>query len=114
MRLIDADALCRTISLHIMAYKTLLNNKITIPNQIDKEKVNSVIDGFRECIDIVYHEPRVIAEPIRHGHWEFYAKSIKDVPTESCSECGGWSYGDNEAYCPCCGAKMEEIKDEVD
>jgi hypothetical protein len=53
-----------------MAYKTLLNNKITIPNQIDKEKVNSVIDGFRECIDIVNYEPRVIAEPIRHGHWE--------------------------------------------
>lgn len=64
MRLIDADALCRKISLHIMAYKELLTNKITIPSQIDKEKINSIIDGFRECIDIVYYEPTVNAEPV--------------------------------------------------
>ena len=52
---------------------------------------------------------------VKHGYWEFHAKSIKDVPTEACSECGEWSYGDNEAYCPCCGAKMdEEIEDEID
>ena len=63
----------------------------------------------------VEHEKALDAEPIRHGHWEFHAKSIKDVLTESCSECGEWSYGDNEAYCPWCGAKKNEVKkDEVE
>ena len=123
-RLIDADALCRTISLHIMAYKTLLNNKITIPNQIDKEKVNSVIDGFRECIDIVYYEPRVIAEHIRHGHWTPY--EYGDCHWHKCSVCGvadkyietvhrdGYPDKDLECirhYCPNCGAKMDEVKE---
>lgn len=51
-----------------------------------------------------------IVDTERHGHWEFHALSIKNVPTEACSECGEWSYGDNEAYCPCCGAKMDEVE----
>ena len=103
MRLIDADALCRTISLNIMAYKKLLTNKITIRSQIDKDKINSIIDGFRECIDIVYNEPRVIAEPIRHGHW------VMDKGYNECSICGC-----NEVvtpYCPQCGAKMDEVEE---
>jgi len=50
------------------------------------------------------------AKPIRHGHWEEHAVSIKDVPTESCSICGEWSYGDCERYCPKCGALMNEIE----
>ena len=66
--------------------------------------------GLRIVLSILDKTPTVDIE--RHGYWEFHAKSIKDVPTESCSECGEWSYGDNEAYCPCCGAKMdEEVKE---
>lgn len=100
-----------------MAYKELLTkNNITIPNQIDKEKVNSIIDGFRECIDIVNYEPRVIAEPIRHGQWE---KSKGDNDRWRCSHCGYTYIGFNGAdttfaemcnYCPNCGAKMNGVK----
>lgn len=44
---------------------------------------------------------------VRHGHWIAHDMSIKDVPTEACSECGEWSYGYYENYCPHCGAKMD-------
>lgn len=50
--------------------------------------------------------------PIKHGHWIAHDMSIKDVPTEACSECCEWSYGYNEPYCQKCGAKMNEVKDE--
>lgn len=42
----------------------------------------------------------------KYGYWIAHAMSIKDVPTEACSECGEWSYGCDEPYCPKCGAKM--------
>ena len=45
----------------------------------------------------------------KHGHWIAHAMSIKDVPTEACSECGEWSYGYNEPYCQKCGAKMDGV-----
>ena len=45
---------------------------------------------------------------MKHGYWIAHAMSIKDVPTEACSECGEWSYGCNEPYCPKCGVKMDE------
>ena len=86
MRLIDADAL-----------------PITPVDITDLPKDGTALIVYsKENVD---NAPTVDAE--RHGYWEFHALSIKNVPTESCSECGGWSYGDNEAYCPCCGAKMD-------
>ena len=44
----------------------------------------------------------------RHGHWEAHAVSIKGVPTEVCSVCGEWTYGDCVRFCPNCGAKMDK------
>ena len=102
MRLIDADHLRKWIINNWGTYQGTWNS-VTIDailDQLDRE------DTYFEDADIVD------AEPIRHGYWEFHAKSIKDVPTESCSECGEWSYGDNKAYCPCCGAKMDEEEKE--
>lgn len=43
------------------------------------------------------------------GRWIAHDSSIKDVPTEACSECGTWSYGWNMPFCPNCGARMEEV-----
>ena len=99
-----------------MAYKELLTNKITIPNQIEKEKVNSIIDGFRECIDIVYHEPRVIAESIRHGHWisdRLCSTNGGTYGVRRCSNCEYYynDFGDEWNYCPHCGASMDEVEE---
>lgn len=48
---------------------------------------------------------------VKHGYWIAHAMSIKDVPTEACSECGEWSYGCDEPYCPKCGTKMDGVKE---
>lgn len=88
MRLIDADAL-----------------KAWFFRPYSNEETYSNIDiGLR--IDIA---PTV--DPVKHGYWIAHAMSIKDVPTEACSECGEWSYGCDESYCPKCGAKMDGVKE---
>lgn len=61
------------------------------------------VDGCPQVVD---------AEPIRHGHWVAHAVSIKGVPTEVCSVCGEWTYGDCVRFCPNCGAKMDEVEKE--
>ena len=65
-------------------------------------------DSINKIAEVVVQK---IAEPMRHGHWIAHDMSIKDVPTEACSECCEWSYGYNEPYCPNCGAKMDEVED---
>lgn len=71
-------------------------------------------NGFTEVVymDDIREMPTVDAEPIRHGYWEAHAVSIKGVPTEVCSVCGEWTYGDCVRFCPNCGAKMDEEVEE--
>ena len=68
--------------------------------------------GMRLVEEIVKNAPTADAEPIRHGHWEDHAVSIKGVPTEACSVCGEWTYGDCARFCPNCGAIMDEEVEE--
>lgn len=77
MRLIDADVLWE---------------------QIAQAKPN-------DALALIEDAPTVDA--VKHGHWVAHDMSIKDVPTEACSECYEWSYGYNEPYCQKCGAKMD-------
>ena len=51
-------------------------------------------------------------QSLQHGHWEDHAVSIKGVPTEACSVCGEWTYGDCARFCPNCGAIMDEEVEE--
>lgn len=59
--------------------------------------------------------PAIDAEPVRHGHWitHPWAEIICDhfVDDHECSECHNWQVFDTD-YCPCCGAKMDEVKEE--
>ena len=89
MRLIDADLVIDTV------------------NEF-KGKNRKTDLGIKLVEEIVSNAPTVDAE--RHGHWEAYDMSIKDVPVEACSICGKWSYGYRERYCPKCGAKMDEVE----
>ena len=71
---------------------------------------------FEEAITLA---PRVDAEPVRHGHWcvtQAYPHTIY------CSECfqrfaqAHWAIWEDGSlprdYCPNCGAKMDEVRDE--
>lgn len=87
MRLIDADAL-----------------GVGKAN-IDVFEHPAYADGWNTLIDIIEKAPTVEAEPVRHGHWEYWAGSLV-----KCSVCGyeytDWLVCDN--YCGNCGAKMDE------
>ena len=48
-------------------------------------------------------------DPIRHGHWIAHGKAFMGATIEACSECGELLCGYNKAYCPNCGAKMDEV-----
>ena len=53
---------------------------------------------FLNCADVA---------PVRHGRWECHG----DCGVTECSACG-WSieeYVGDYAYCPNCGAKMDEV-----
>ena len=61
------------------------------------------------ALRIVYDEPTVDAEPVRHGRW--IAVPSSDVMTGKaykCSECNKMRYGSfMPNYCQNCGAKMD-------
>ena len=50
--------------------------------------------------------PRVDAEPVRHGRWEYGSAYCV------CSECGEIPECFEPNYCPNCGAKMDVKSDE--
>lgn len=63
--------------------------------------------------------PIVDAKPIRHGHWvDAYITGCDGLRYwyRECSECGYGRDDDNidkdTMYCPNCGAKMDEVKNE--
>ena len=67
--------------------------------------------GFRDG----YAQATVDAEPVRHGHWTYlYDGNYK------CSECGSWWTCEDTPiesgmlFCPNCGAKMDEVEEDVD
>lgn len=55
--------------------------------------------------------------PVIHAHWEIIYESSAGVTDAKCSNCGFESLAyendvhtdENCNYCPCCGAKMDEV-----
>ena len=85
MRLIDAGALLEILNKEKIPYDSDVNYFIT-------------------------HAPTV--DPIKHGHWIAHGKAFMGATIEACSECGELLCGYNKAYCPNCGAKMDEVQNE--
>lgn len=85
MRLIDADAIKR---------------RVVIGGSEQCKKC-----ALAEMLVEIENAPTVEAEPVRHGHWEYWAGNLV-----KCSVCGyeytDWLECDN--YCGNCGAKMDE------
>lgn len=75
--------------------------------------------AFQDCVpgihSVIDLEPTVEAEPVRHGHWKPF-----DEDEYSCSLCGnifvtmdgGHPLSNGFKFCPFCGAKMDEEKEE--
>ena len=95
MRLIDAEPLHKALIDHIKRV----------------EELGFSTTEARVLLFNVDNAPTIEAEPVKHGKWEKKGISIKGIEKEFCSECKTWSYGRNKAYCPNCGAKMDEVKE---
>ena len=112
MKLIDADALLEDIGEEPMNWTN------------SPEEIQEYID-WKQTVAIINSASTIEAEPIRHGHWEilnaheedcFDIKGEKTWATEArCSQCGLiHSFIENHmayAYCPECGAKMDEVSE---
>lgn len=107
MRLIDADAL-KAIRFHDLPYSQI------VPTDCDTDdKVSAYKLGWNDAIDaIVESAPTVDAEPVRHGHWE-YKHLWKGVEAKycECSACHHPAWWPTD-YCPNCGAKMDEVRED--
>ena len=77
---------------------------IGTPNEVQKhdERCNYVISFLKSL-------PTADVAPVRHGRWKCHG----DCGVTECSACG-WSieeYVGDYAYCPNCGAKMDEVNE---
>lgn len=106
MKLIDADALWEQITQHRpFDALALIEDAPTVDIDAITESHEEIgyDKGFRDGYAQAMSE-------VRHGHWnERYDTQYH----YECSECKYLhQYKDN--YCPLCGAKMDEVKDEID
>lgn len=67
----------------------------------EKSKYKGYDDRLDECP----------LEEVKHGHWIAHGKGFMGATIEACSECGELLCGYNKAYCPNCGAKMDEVEE---
>ena len=77
----------------------------------DKLDIYDVSPAYGMCVMGVTQEdiddaPTVEAEPVRHGRWTVTRWFVQ------CSECGEAFPLTPTNYCPNCGAKMDERKEE--
>lgn len=106
-RLIDADALRNAIILH----------RNTIHSDMNKRDEAAFRSGIRKALQCL--EEAQTVDPIKHGHWvdggdcdcqcsvcksEWYSFDRPDDVEE-------WKF--EARYCPKCGAKMDEVVDDV-
>lgn len=115
-----ADALMK----RMFEYSTSLNNCCAYVKDCvytGKCLVDEDIVGCSQRNDFKKVKEALDAKPVRHGRWEFGENEYGD-DGYYCSACHGhvvWKY-DTESidfikeynYCPFCGAKMDERKEE--
>ena len=87
-----------------------------MPRLIDVESAIRVVDRYisDDAMNVevklaITNMPTVDAEPVRHGHW-IEAK----YPLFTCSVCDATyqDVGYGFSYCPNCGAKMDERRED--
>ena len=79
-------------------------------NHYDKEHGNEdFICGIETVLEYAENLPATDVALVRHGQWKCHG----DCGVTECSACG-WSieeYVGDYAYCPNCGAKMDEVSE---
>lgn len=108
MRLIDADELLKRMQDYygiVADMEKIMVETIFVDGEGGEFVIQTAKTTLEEIEDFFKNTPTI--DPVKHGKWIDKAVSIKGVPTEACSECGEWSYGDEKPFCPNCGASMD-------
>ena len=69
------------------------------------------LNRYDKIIDGIYDIPSADVVPVRHGRWEDEFKEDAEAFVKHryvCTVCGNWQTYGKTAYCPNCGAKMDE------
>ena len=104
MRLIDADALKDRFKLRIDWLK----------KDVHDECSKGLFWGAETDVDLIDEMPTVDAEPVRHAKVVTVTGRYHMMHQE-CSYCGGeLRWKEYPIYCPNCGAKMDEGKENED
>lgn len=112
MRLIDADKL--------MKYLESIFNEHKAESSQDGRNDDPFVDGessaMHNVIASISEQSVIDAQPIIHAHWiDEELETGEDMSVYKCSNCGKELVMDVELddndnrYCPCCGAKMDEV-----
>ena len=99
-RMIDADNLMKSIE----------DNSYSVSQKNNSIEKGMTLTGIRQCIE---EQPTVDAEPVRRGKWVEFGNDIHHCL--ECSKCGYLQsiYENRPKYCPNCGEKMEEERQNV-
>lgn len=96
MRLIDADEV-------IKSYRELIRSPYLRENSVRRDGADYIIDF---CVKSNFGKENTI-DPVKHGRWSYHEKNGSLILNGVvCSVCDGFS-PEKTAYCPECGAKME-------
>lgn len=63
--------------------------------------------AIKRAIKCVLEEPTIDAEPVRHGKW-VKPSAFSETVCSVCVQANKNMFGEKSAYCPNCGAKMDE------
>ena len=66
------------------------------------------LTGKAECNFLIGKYEAIDVEPVRHGHWEYIGGYGYQYRCSECVMCAERTSN----YCPNCGSKMDEVKDE--
>ena len=90
--------------------------ELAAKTMVNGTQVAYVVMGLANFVENVLNNAEVEVEPIKHGHWIDRTEDADGI-YEFCSACQAdvdiTHYGKSFAYCPYCGATMDEVDNET-
>ncbi len=82
-----------------------MTNKLVSKRELEINLTTRPVWELKDLFNLLDHMPLIDGGFTRHGHW------IDRLDCYVCSECEVPADKDY-SYCPCCGARMDEVSDE--
>ena len=116
MRLIDADVLLNKIAeLEAVALEQVAKSEpLADKTPSEWHRWSGILQERTAFKYDLMDAPTIEAEPIRHGYWVYSDEPMFGNPYGSyiCSRCFPYTQPHKTSYCPNCGAKMDEERED--